>query len=163
MALTSPPTAPTMSIKELAELTGDSHQHRLQEGQRRHLPQHQTWRERQDRGVDRPTLAILAGQSPAGGSLPPPKKKRAPPAAEVAALKEAGEVQAGAVEACGEEGRGGAAGAGMTRRPPLSARELRERSLARRNVGLREAALYIDVSPRLFTTLVKQGRLPAPR
>lgn len=49
------------------------------------------------------------------------------------------------------------------RTPPLSARELRQRTLPRRGLGLQEAALYVGVNPKLFSRLVRMGRAPQPR
>jgi hypothetical protein len=51
----------------------------------------------------------------------------------------------------------------IARHPPLSARELRQQSLPRRNLGRAEAAIYVGVSDRLFSRLVRMGRAPAPR
>ncbi|HSS85715.1 MAG TPA: hypothetical protein VLL30_18320 [Reyranella sp.] len=49
------------------------------------------------------------------------------------------------------------------RRPPLSARELRQQNLLRRNLNSRESALYCGLGEKLFKRLVKQGRAPPPK
>lgn len=51
----------------------------------------------------------------------------------------------------------------MTRRPPLSARELRQQNLLRRNLRRPEAAAYMAISERQFSQQVKQGRIPPPK
>jgi hypothetical protein len=47
--------------------------------------------------------------------------------------------------------------------PPPTTRELRARTLPRRGLGLQEAAIYVGLSPRLFSRLVRMGRAPQPR
>ena len=49
------------------------------------------------------------------------------------------------------------------RRPPLSARELRQQNLPRRNLRRREAAAYMAISERQFSQQVEQGRIPPPK
>jgi predicted DNA-binding transcriptional regulator AlpA len=49
------------------------------------------------------------------------------------------------------------------RRPPLSARELREQNLPRRGLRCRESATYCGFGEKMFRQLVKQGRAPQPK
>lgn len=46
--------------------------------------------------------------------------------------------------------------------PPLPTRELRNRTLPRRGLGLQEAAIYVGVAERKFAKLVALGRAPGP-
>jgi predicted DNA-binding transcriptional regulator AlpA len=51
----------------------------------------------------------------------------------------------------------------VTRRPPSSARALREQNLPRRVIGRQEAALYVGIGEKLFARLVRMGRAPQPK
>lgn len=49
------------------------------------------------------------------------------------------------------------------RKPPLSAREVRQQTQPRRQLRRRESAIYCGYSDKTFSNLVKLGRLPQPR
>jgi len=155
LSLANPPTDATMTIEELAELTEDGRNSTYEKVRAGLFPSIRL-RRGKIAVLTVPALQILRGERPPGGTLVEgsDSSEEAPPRGEEEASGEA--VQ-------GRDRTGGGCAMTAQRTPPLSARELRQRTLPRRGLGRTEAANFIGVAPRTFSRLVTAGHMPKPR